>query len=66
MTISLPFYSQCFDVMFHIHSSGSLIAREASTVQIIIAAVPNVLVVFYHHNDPLSGGLFCYSFPVFR
>ena len=26
-----------------------------------LAAVPNVLVVFYHHNDPLSGGLFCYS-----
>ena len=30
--ISALFYSQFVDVMFHIHSAGSLISREASTV----------------------------------
>ena len=57
VAISLPFYSQFVNVMFHIHSAGSLISREASTVLVerkIIAAVPNVLVVFYHHNEPVS------------
>ena len=29
---TLPFYSQFVDVMFDIHSAGSLISREASTV----------------------------------
>ena len=61
VAIYLPFYSQFFDVMFHIHSAGSLISREASTVLVerkIIAAVPNVLVVFYHHNEPVSVGYF--------
>ena len=32
VAISLPFYSQFVNVMFHIHSTGSLISREASTV----------------------------------
>ena len=34
VAISLPFYSQFFDVMFHIHSAGSLISRETITVLI--------------------------------
>ena len=29
---TLPFYSQFVDVMFHIHSAGSVITREAATV----------------------------------
>ena len=33
---TLPFYSQFVEVMFHIvHSAGSLISREASTVLVV-------------------------------
>ena len=51
--ISALYLSVFVEVMFHIVlSAGSLISREASTVLVerekIIAAVPNVLVVFYH------------------
>ena len=58
---TLPFYSQFVDVMF-LQVLSFLQKQLLYRWRVkIIAAVPSVLVVFYHHNDTMSCGLFCYS-----
>ena len=60
VAISLPFYSQFVDVMFHIVSAGSLFSST------VLVERKNHRSRSDHHNDLVSYGLFCYSFPVFR